>query len=227
MIRLVPLTTAETYHVYNRGAHKQPIFINDFDRNRFLLLLYIANHSERLHLGNLLQKYKGRSSMDVLIEEVMDKSLVDMFAYSLMPNHFHLILRQKIDGGITTFMKKVGTAYSMYFNAKYGHSGVLFQGRFKSKHVDTDDYFRYLFAYVHLNPLELVEPGWKEHGLKDNEKIRKFMASYRYSSHYDYTLGDRVERAILSYAEAPEFLKTSNDVEDLLRWYENIKDGPE
>ncbi|MDO8517772.1 MAG: transposase [bacterium] len=227
MIRSAPLTTAETYHVYNRGAHKQSIFINDFDRDRFLLLLYIANYSERLHLGNLLQKYKGRSSMDVLTEEVVDKSLVDVFAYSLMPNHFHLILRQKADGGITTFMKKVGTAYSMYFNAKYDHSGVLFQGRFKSKHVDTDDYFRYLFAYIHLNPVELVEPGWKEHGPKNKEEIRNFMASYRYSSHYDYALGDRVERAILSYAEAPEFLKAGNDVEDLLRWYENIKDGPE
>lgn len=223
MLRTTPLITGEVYHIYNRGAHKQAIFTNDVDRNRFLLLLYIANNTERIHLGNLLQKYKGRSWMEIYKEVKVDKSLVDIFAYSLMPNHFHVLLRQKTDGSITVFMKKLATAYSMYFNTKYEHSGVLFQGRFKSKHVGEDDYFRYLFSYIHLNPAELIEPKWKEQGVSNVESFKKFMTEYVYSSHNDYIGAARPERAIISFDEAPDFVKTHNSVDELLQ---NIKDGP-
>lgn len=161
--------------------------------------------------------------MEIYKEVKVDKSLVDIFAYSLMPNHFHVLLRQKTDGSITVFMKKLATAYSMYFNTKYEHSGVLFQGRFKSKHVGEDDYFRYLFSYIHLNPAELIEPKWKEQGVSNVESFKKFMTEYVYSSHNDYIGAARPERAIISFDEAPDFVKTHNSVDELLQ---NIKDGP-
>lgn len=218
MLRAHPLVSGEVYHLYNRGAHKEPVFIDERDYRRFLLLLYIANNSESVHLGNLLQKHKGRSFTDMFSEVDSDKALVDIFAHSLMPNHFHLVVRQKSETGITSFMKKVATAYSMYFNTKYDHSGVVFQGRFKSKNINNEPYFRYIFAYTHLNPVELIAPNW-ENGVTEKKisEIEKYMNEYPYSSHYDYCVGSRPERKILSYDEAPSFLKIDNDVKDLLK----------
>lgn len=172
-------------------------------------------------MRDILSKYKDRNYVAIFTEEESQKALVEIVAYCLMPNHFHLVLRQKAEGGITRFMKKLCIAYSMYFTTKYEHSGVMFQGRFKSKHINEESYFRWIFAYIHLNPLDVFEPGWKERGLKNVDAGRKFLARYRYSSHIDYNAGERPERNILSYEDAPEFLKKENDVEILCRWLED------
>lgn len=201
--------------------------MDERDYTRFLLLLYIANHSERIHLGNLLKEYPGPSWIQILSDIQTDRSLVDVLAYSLMPNHYHLILRQKAENGCTLFMKKLATAYAMYFNLKHDHSGVLFQGRFKSSHVGDEAYFRYIFAYVHLNPLDLVEPAWKERGIKSIGTARKFINNYPHSSFQDYAVVERPQRKILAWDEAPPFLKEMNDFEDMARLQaKNIQDGP-
>src|SRR3989344_7959950 len=168
MLRKTPLVSDETYHIYNRGAHKYATFTDDTDYWRFVGLLNLSNHSGPVRLRELLEqrKYKGRFSGEIFTEEA-DKSLVDLLAYSLMPNHFHLVVTQKGDNGITKFMQKLTVSYSMYFNTKYQHSGVLFQGRFKSNHLGTDPYFKWIFPYVHLNPVSLVEPRWQEKGISD------------------------------------------------------------
>ena len=164
MLRRVPLVEGEIYHVYNRGAHKRDIFTTDWDYQRFQVLLYLSNTKDPINLRDLFEKHKGRS-FGGMFSEVVDGSLVSVLAYCLMPNHFHLVLRQKNQDGITLFMRKLATAYAMYFNTKYDHSGVLFQGRYKSKHVNTDAYLRWIFSYVHLNPLEIIQPEWKERGI--------------------------------------------------------------
>ena len=215
MLRDKPFVNGETYHLFNRGAHKQAIFTNEDDYRRFMVLLYFSNTTEQVQLGNLLQN-QGRSLID-LFEEPIDQSLVDVFAYALMPNHFHLVIRQKADGGVSTFMRKLATAYSMYFNLKYDHSGVLFQGRFKSRHVGNEAYFRYIFSYVHLNSLDLFEPGWEEKGIRDLNGARSYVNSYPYSSFFDYSGNDRAEKVLLSLSQAPEFLTTQNDLEILLQ----------
>ena len=215
MLRDKPFVNGETYHLFNRGAHKQAIFTNEDDYRRFMVLLYFSNTTEQVQLGNLLQN-QGRSLID-LFEEPIDQSLVDVFAYALMPNHFHLVIRQKADGGVSTFMRKLATAYSMYFNLKYDHSGVLFQGRFKSRHVGNEAYFRYIFSYVHLNSLDLFEPSWEEKGIRDLNGARSYVNSYPYSSFFDYSGNDRAEKVLLSLSQAPEFLTTQNDLEILLQ----------
>jgi len=225
MLRKQPLVAGETYHIYNRGAHKQRIFTNDSDYSRFSLLLHLANSKTPVHLSNLLKEYQGRSFIEIFENEKCDNRLVDVLSYSLMPNHFHFILRQREDNGIATFVKKLATAYAMYFNTKYEHSGTLFQGRFKSSHIDSEEYFRYIFAYVHLNPLDLFQPDWKVSGIKNKREARSFLSTYSYSSFIDYPKSNRPEGAILSLAETPDFLKTQNDLEELLAW-QNIKDGP-
>lgn len=216
MIRDVPFAVEETYHLYNRGAHKRDIFTCDADRNRFLLLLHLANSSEKINIRSVLQKYKGQTFASIFEEEKPDKSLVDVLAYSLMPNHFHLVLREKSEEGITKFLRKVLTGYSMYFNIIHGHSGVLAQGACKSRHIGDESYFRYIFAYVHLNPLSLAYPHWETTGISDHAGARDFLGEYLYSSFRDYTGGHRSERNILASDDVPEFLTTQNDLDELL-----------
>ena len=207
----------EHYHLFNRGAHKGAIFKDPSDYQRFLLLLHLANNAKPIHISNLINfKYHGVTSD--IFKEVTDKALVSILAYSLLPNHFHLVLRQEAEEGIERFMRKVGTGYSMYFNAKHEHSGVLCQGRYKSRLIDNEAYFRYIFSYVHLNPVELFQSDWKEVGIKNPSQTRMFLSSYKYSSYHDYHLGPRPEAAILSHHAKPDFLKEQNDLEDLLKW---------
>src|SRR3989338_11634376 len=167
----------ENYHVFNRGAHKLPIFTKREDYDRFLLLLFCLNRGDPVVMRDLLQKYRGETSV-IFKELPRAGQLVNVLAYSLMPNHFHLILSQAREGGITTFMRKVLTSYTMYFNTKYDHSGVVFQGAFKSKHIDSEPYFRWIYSYVHLNPIDLVEPNWKEAGIRNPKKIRQHISTY-------------------------------------------------
>ena len=79
------------------------------------------------------------------------KPIVRLGAFSLMPNHFHFVLSELVEGGVTAYMRKIATGYSMYFNIKNERTGTLFQGRYKAKHVNSDNYLRYIYQYVHLN----------------------------------------------------------------------------
>ena len=224
MYRDAALVAGETYHVYNRGAHKQEIFKDERDYRRFLALLYLANSSSPVHVGNTFKKYGGLFSFQFK-EEGVDRALVGIHAYSLMPNHFHIVLQPKTDHGLPVFMKKLSTAYSMYFNKRYEHSGVVFQGPYKSRHVNNEAYFRYIFSYVHLNPISLTIPDWETEGLGNLELVRNFFNKYPYSSYFDYSVQARAEREILAFQDAPPFLKEMNDLEELLKWYKN-EDSP-
>ncbi len=221
MFRKVPFLEGEIYHVYNRGAHKADIFLSNHDYFRFKILLFLANSSEGLRMENILRKYKNEQGRSLLIfrEEKPDQGLVDVLAYALMPNHFHLIVRQKTENGISHFMKKVGTAYSMYFNTLYEHSGTVFQGRFKSKHVDTNEYLRWLFAYVALNPLDVWLPGWKERGVAEPHKVYEFLQGYQHASFPDMQpRANRPERTILSasaLAELAEDVPNFSNIKEL------------
>ena len=215
MLRSVPLTTGETYHIYNRGAHKQAIFSDGDDYRRFQLNLHIANHSKPVVVREILEVQKYREPFSGF---PADKALVDVFAYSLMPNHFHLVLRQKIDGGITRFMKKLGGGYSMYFNIKHKHSGTLFQGPFKSKHIDSDPYHKWIFAYVHLNPVGIEDAKWKTEDMT-NAHIEDFLTHYEYSSYQDYYGVDRPQRSILAHGEGREYVDERETFNDLIEDY--------
>jgi putative transposase len=124
--------------------------------------------------------------------------LVAIGAYCLMPNHFHILIREIAKDGISQFMRKLSTAYAMYFNKKYDRSGTLFQGRFKSSRVTNDNYLKYLFAYIHLNPVKLINPDWKKTGIQDIEQARDYLGNYHYSSYFDFIGKERHEKVILN-----------------------------
>lgn len=174
------------YHIYNRGVDKRKIFLDDADRYRFIHSLYEFNNTEpaRHTVRRVQNQNHGRGSTSTIRKT--RRRLVNIICFCMIPNHFHLILLQKLKDGVVKFMQKFGTGYTAYFNKRRQRNGVLFQGRFQAKLIDRDVYLIYLSRYIHLNPLKLIEPNWKENGIKDLERARKFLESYRWSSYLDH-----------------------------------------
>lgn len=178
-MRKQELVLNNIYHVYNRGVEKRDIFLNNRDYVRFIDDLIVFNDKEPI--VNPKQRL-----VDIKSNTHKRDALVDILAFCLMPNHYHLLLRQKVDNGITDFMRKLGSGYVNYFNIKYRRVGTLFQGKFKSVLVGNEAQFLYIPLYIHLNPLDLLFPSWKEKGIKDRKKAINFLDGYRWSSHSNY-----------------------------------------
>jgi len=220
-IRNITFSENEYYHLYNRGVEKRKIFLDKGDHERFIKLLYIANSKSSVHLSN----YQGKS----LLEIPRGETIGEIGAWCLMPNHFHLLVKEIIPGGISLFMKKLLTGYSMYFNKKYHRRGSLFEDKFQAKHLDTDNYLKYQYSYIHLNPIGIMDSGWKEKRINNIEKAKSFLENYAYSSYKDYRDEKRDEGAILSTKEFPGFFENSTDFDLMLNeWinFENIKESP-
>lgn len=205
----------EIYHVYSRGVEKRDVFTCGAEYERFQLLLLLSNRKEKIHIKNLPAKYQGESLISPFSDITATHANVDVLAYAFMPNHFHLILHEKRERGISIFMHKLMTAYSMYFNIKNERSGPLFTRPFRSRHVHDDDYFRWLFAYVHLNPLELSQPEWKA-GRYDLRAAQEFMREYAFSSFSDFFVGDRAQSSILNKEALPSSLDDLHTLDALL-----------
>ena len=183
------LVSGEIYHIYNRGVDKRDIFMDDEDRIRFVHDLFEFNDSNPSpNINNILNK--KIKSLEVGLPNIKReprKVLVEILAYCLMDNHFHMIVRQKTENGITEFMRKLGTGYTNYFNKKYERTGSLFGGKFKSVCIKNDLHLMYLPIYIHLNPLDFKFHEWREKKIKNNKEAIEFLDSYRWSSYMDYT----------------------------------------
>ncbi len=178
----------EVYHTLNRGVEKRNIFLDDEDRFRFIHDLFEFNDTESVNnTAYFFQKSKGFANryIDGGARKPR-KLLVDILAFAIMPNHYHLLLRPRFDDGASQFMKKINVGYANYFNKKYKRSGALFQGRYKSVHINNEAHFIHIPYYIHFNPLDLHAPGWRKRELKSSSAAIKFLGDYRWSSHLDY-----------------------------------------
>ncbi len=216
MARKIPLEIDQFYHIYNRGVDKRVVFEHESDHRRFALLLYLCNSKTPVRFDHL-PNWKGET-LPELIEAVfnsrIDKHIVAIGAYCLMPNHFHLLVREMTEGGISLFMQKLSTAYTMYFNASRKRTGALFQGVFKATHAHSDEYLKYLFSYLHLNPVKLIDKDWKENGIKNIPKTKQFLLSYPYSSYLDYAGMKREFAKILDQRHFPNYFQSKKDIEE-------------
>lgn len=194
--RKINFALGEYFHIYNRGNSKQEIYCDKYDYERFIKLLYISNSSINFNLKDLIE--------DIFSVD-REGELVSIGAYCLMPNHFHILITPKIENGVSIFMQKLATAYSMYFNSKYARTGSLFEGKFKAEHVDNDRYLKYLFSYIHLNPLKLIDKTWKDKGVKNKKQALDYFGNYKFSSYLDYLSDDRQEIKILDKKEFPKY----------------------
>ncbi len=148
--RTIPFQPNSYYHVYNRGHNKQTIFLDYKDYARYLKRL----------------------------KEYLKKHDVILLAYCLMPNHVHLLLYQKGEESIDRFIHRLHTAFTMYFNKKYERVGAVFQGRFKAKLIDTDEYLLHVSRYIHINPIELLHA--------QGRALNSELEAYPWSSYGEY-----------------------------------------
>lgn len=218
MARNYVFAPGEYYHIYNRGVEKRQIFLNKNDYERFQFALYACNSTKRFDA----REYKGLTFGDKFKLERLD-TLVDIGAYCLMPNHFHILIREKVFGGISKFMQKLNTSYTMYFNKINKRTGSLLEGSYRARHADTDEYLKYLFAYIHLNPIKLIDSTWKEVGIHDPVATEKYLGDYAFSSHHDFLANDRHEKAILSRESFPEYFQETTDFQKFIADWMHFK----
>lgn len=165
--RSIPLITGEIYHIFNRGNNKQNIFLQPRDYKRFTQTFHYYQFSKIPQRFSTFSKNKLPAfSID------NHEKLVEIMCYCLMPNHFHFMIKQIKDNGISIFMSQVGNSYTRYFNTKYNYIGSLFQGTFKSVLVENEEQFLHLSRYIHLNPIV--------------SEIATDLDSYLWSSYHEY-----------------------------------------
>jgi len=155
------------YHVFNRGVEKRTTFIDRRDYNRFIDSLdYYQERDQhvRFSFKNRLPDFNKNKSYGPLLAEII--------SYCLMPNHFHLLLKQVADNGITIFLSKLGNSYTKYFNTRYRRVGPLFQGSFKAVRIESDEQLIHVSRYIHLNPLI--------------DYLTKDLQAYTYSSYLEH-----------------------------------------
>jgi len=218
MERKFIFSTDEYYHLYARGVEKRTIFLDRHDYLRFVKLLYIANSLKPF-------EYKLIGGLP-LVKIDRGESLISIGAYCLMPNHFHILVKEKEGTGISKFMSKLMTAYSMYFNKKYKRTGRLFQNTFQARHASEDEYLRYLFSYIHLNPLRLVDIALDKCDEVALQKQQEFVKNYDFSSYPDFVGVDREEGLILNRKDFPEYFTTVQEFTDFITGWLEIRDAP-
>lgn len=220
--RKIPLVSGEYFHIYNRGNSKQKIFLDNEDRERFVKLLYLSNSKKNINFRDHIVKAK----IDAWDFE-KGENVISIGAWVLMPNHFHLYVISPLslepgsgkESAIALFMRKLSGSYVKYFNKKYNRTGSLFEGRFKAVHVADDIQAKYLFSYIHLNPIKLIDSTWKDSGVKNKNEALDFLNKYEWSSYLDYRGLKRNENKISKIENFPNYFSNISDFDrEILDW---------
>jgi putative transposase len=194
---------AETYyHIFNRGAGKNKIFIDDTDYVVFLSFL-------KRHLSNEpIKDNKGREYLNFSKE-------IELLAFCLMPNHYHLFIYQRnAPDSYSKLLKSVSTAYTMYFNQKYKRTGHLFQERFKASTINDEAYLQHISRYIHLNPENYKNWEWSslpyylEQKSASWVKPNRILSLFNDATEYEFFIDDY-----------RNYQKTAETTEELLAGY--------
>ncbi len=164
-------------HLMGRGVEKRDVVMDDSDRLRFIHNLYAFNDSNPVENYGLPARREERPKRSLLVH---------IHAFCLMQNHYHLLVSEAIENGISLFMQKLNMGYTKYFNERYERSGALWQGKYRKVPVVRDAHFLYIPFYIHLNPLDYVMPEWRDGGIRNVKEALKHLETYRWSSHLDY-----------------------------------------
>ena len=213
-------TTVNSFvHVYNRGNRKQPIVRDAKDKWHFLEMLYYFNDESTLM--NPFREVQGlfRTGLNKSFVWPLTwperKPLVKIMAFSILENHFHLFLKEIQEGGITKFMRRLGTGMATYFNEKYQETGRLFQGPYKAKLVEEEMYLKYLSVYVQVkNTFEMYPEGFGE-AVKNFDKAYEWATQYPYCSLADYA--DKRNSPIIEKDILGEFFPKPKEYKEFAR----------
>ena len=207
IMRNIQISIDEYYHVYNRGVHKRITFHDTADYVRFLFLILFFQSTVGFEQVSRHVRYFVQHRVfdidDADTSKIIGGRYVELVSFCLMPNHFHLVLREVKEHGIARYMQRVLNGYTKYYNTKYGVSGHLFQGPYRAVLVEDNEQLIYLSAYVHRNPREL--PGWKNKEQK-----------YEWSSYQDH-IGENRWGKLLPTEMILEQFKTKNEYGEFVR----------
>src|SRR3989344_2316329 len=173
------MMVGDVAHVCNRGVEKRQIFNDNQDYQRFVDNLFLLNN----------EKGKIRTIKNIFdtMQSPRREQLVEVLKWSLLPNHYHLLIYEVVEGGILEFTKRLGNAFTKYFNIKNeGRSGYLFQNSAKIIPMTNDRQYLYIPYYIDINPLDLIFPNRKNISIRDNKKAPGFLRTYKWSSFKDY-----------------------------------------
>ena len=164
----------EFLHVYNRGISKSIIFFNDRDRKRFLFLMMILQIPETMK--NIDRMFKDFAlDPETYIKNFdshgLKKRQIELVSFCLIPNHFHLLMQEIEEGGISKYMQRLQNAYTKYINTKYERSGHLLQGAYKAVLIESNEQLLHVSAYIHRNSREIKE--------YKNKELKYFWSSYQ------------------------------------------------
>lgn len=196
--RIIPLVTGEIYHVFNRGVAKLPIFKDVRDYNRLLKTVYYYQFQGPKPQFSQVNRFKDN-------EFEKNKKIVEIFCYCLMPNHYHFLLHQLQDTGISEFISKLSNSYTKYFNTRHQRIGPLLQGQFKAVRIESEEQLVHVSRYIHLNPIssflvkDLKAYPWSSYqayiGLRENTICVKepVLSMFKTSQEYEQFVLNQVD----------------------------------
>lgn len=222
----------EYYHITLRRVGDEEMFLDKSDYFRGIFSIYEFNdkkpvvikrrRQDRLDKKDKTNNYARGRPPGILKER---ERLVDLVAFCFMPNHVHLLLTPVVDKGITLFISKFASAYPAYFKNKYGvkRKGYFFENRFHSVHIESDAQLRCVFVYIHINPVSLIFPGWKDGGAMKWKEAFEYCADYKWSSLKDY-LGKKNFPSVTTREFIGEFIEESGGCEkEIKEWLKHKK----
>ena len=184
----------ELYHLLNRGVDKRQIFLDDADRWRFVNGLELFNDVQPAENSVYFfsKTTHGVESIDLRgrygEKPKKRKPIIDIHGWCIMGNHYHLLVSEKVEGGLSKFLMKFNVGYAKYFNKRHERTGTLFQARTKKVHIESDPHFLHILHYIHLNPLDFLKGSadWRNLQISDHAAALKYLERYRWSSYLDY-----------------------------------------
>ncbi len=178
------------YHIMSRGVDKRTIFEENQDYLRFIYDLFVFNDTRpNCNANARFNRNSSPESTDIASRYMIRDSrnlLVNLHAFCIMPNHYHLLVSPMKENSLSQFLQKINIGYAKYFNIKNERKGALFESRFKRIEVNSERHFIHLPYYIHSNPLDLFDYGWRAREITDPERAWEFLMTYKWSSHMDY-----------------------------------------
>lgn len=185
------LSTNEIYHLYNQSIGKELIFNSQEYLNKILNIIDYYRYPQTIRLSKLLSLPQSIQN-DYLQKIKKNNPLIEIYSFSFMPNHYHLLLKQLQDRGISQFISNVQNSFAKYLNLKKGRNGGLFLNSFKAKHIVTNEQFIHVARYIHLNPItsfliefeDLKTYPWTSYSWYLNKKINRFVVRNLLFNHF-------------------------------------------
>lgn len=189
VMRTTPFANDQYYHVFNRGVDHRNIFNDRVDFWRFYLSLYFFNDQSFVNLGgkSTFASLRDENSIkDFLKFQKPKKPFVEIISFILLPNHFHMLVRQIADNGVSDFLHRVSMGFSHYFNKRYERTGCLFESKFKAILLTREAHLFHLPRYIHLNALDVCGMSWRDGSVANWDKAVEYLDTYPWSSHHVY-----------------------------------------